>query len=69
MNVNRLTDPAYPGQNLPASVCELLQQHCIQQGFEMLREKVFHGAVLAPLRRLLRRLGLPVWAESTVGNS
>ena len=35
----------------------------------MPREKVFGGAVLAPQRRLLRRLGLPAWAEITVGSS
>ena len=64
-----MTDPTNQGQLLRVSFGESLQDYCTRQGFPLPREPVFGSAVLAPLRRLLRRLGLPVWAEITVGSS
>ena len=69
LNFHGLTDPTHQGQLLPVSFGDFLQDYCTRQGFPMPREPVFGGAVLAPLRRLLRRLGVPVWAEITVGSS
>ena len=41
----------------------------MQKGIDFRLDPKFRGAVLAPLRALLCRLGVPVWAEITVGNS
>ena len=69
LNFNGLHDPTYQGRTLPLLFGEYLEQACIRQDVAYYTAPVFGGAVLSPLRDLLRRLGLPVWAEITAGNS
>ena len=46
-----------------------MRAYCLEHGVEFARPRVFGGAILGPLRDMLRRLKVQVWAELTFGFS
>ena len=69
LNFNGMHDSKYNGHRLPYTFGQFLHTACMQKGVAFATETVFGGAVLSPLRSMLHRLQIPVWAEITVGSS
>ena len=69
LNYAGIGNPEYNGTKLEISFGEFLRQYCVQQNVEFSIPRVFGGAILAPLRDMLRRLNIQVWAEMTFGMS
>ena len=69
LNWAGLTSHVYHGHRLDCTFGAYLVTACLNKGIQMPVDPVVRGPVLAPLRMLLRQLGLPVWAELTPGNS
>ena len=69
-NWSGITDPDFHGASFTQSLGEYLQNTAVASGIPSIsRERVAQGPYLGPLRDLLRRVGVPVWIELTVGSS
>ena len=69
MNFAGCLDNRYQGTRLAHNFGQYLCEACIVQQNPFPTEGVYRGPLLSPLRTLLQRLNVAVWAEVTVGSS
>ena len=68
LNWNGMHDAAFNGQRQPYLLGAFLREACMRKRIDF-NVAVFSGPERSPLRSLLMKLGLLVWAEITVGVS